>query len=302
MHADEVDVDEPLVRRLLAEQLPELAGLPMAIVEPWGTDNAIWRLGSELVIRLPRIHWARRQVGLEAEWLPRLAPHLPVDVPQPVHVGQPSEHYPYAWSVHRWVHGAAAEREPLGEPVRFATDLAGFVRALRRIPTEGAPPARGRARPLEAYDDATRRVIHAAAHLIDAAAAVRIWDEALAAAPHPGPPVWVHGDLEGNCLVSRGRLCGVVDWGSACAGDPAVDVQVVWSPLFTERSRHAFLELLDVDHATVLRSRGAALNQACAALPYYLDTYPEIVHRSRHKLRALGVDLLDDPSSTSGSA
>jgi aminoglycoside phosphotransferase (APT) family kinase protein len=99
----------------------------------------------------------------------------------------------------------------------------------------------------------------------------------------------VQGDLEGNCLVRDGRLCGIVDWGSACAGDPAVDVQVVWSPLFTDESRGVFLDALGVDDATLARSRGAAINQACAALPYYLHTYPRIVERSWHKLAALGV-------------
>lgn len=111
----------------------------------------------------------------------------------------------------------------------------------------------------------------------------------MTSAPHDGPPVWVHGDLEGNCLVRDGRLCGLVDWGSACVGDPAVDVQVVWSPLFTDASRSAFLGALDVGESTLARSRGMAINQACAALPYYLDTYPLIVERSWQKLAALGV-------------
>ena len=161
--------------------------------------------------------------------------------------------------------------------------------ALRRVATDDAPPAHNRARPLHEYDGATRRAIASAAHLVDADAAIAVWEEALAADPHAGPPVWVHGDLEGNCLVQEGRLCGLVDWGSACAGDPAVDVQVVWSPLFTDESRAAFLAALAVDDATLARSRGAAVNQACAALPYYLDTYPLIVERSWHKLAAIGV-------------
>lgn len=110
--------------------------------------------------------------------------------------------------------------------------------------------------------------------------------------PLGGPPRWVHGDLEGNCLVdATGRLCGLVDWGSACAGDPAVDIQVVWSTLFTEESRARFLAMLDVEEATLARARGAAVQQACAALPYYLDSYPEIVRRSVHKLRNLGVEV-----------
>jgi aminoglycoside phosphotransferase (APT) family kinase protein len=89
--------------------------------------------------------------------------------------------------------------------------------------------------------------------------------------------------------LRNGRLSGIVDWGSACAGDPAVDIQVVWSPLFTQESRGVFLNVLGVDDATLARSRGAAIHQACAALRYYHDTYPLIVERSWHKLVALGV-------------
>jgi aminoglycoside phosphotransferase (APT) family kinase protein len=295
MHADEVGVDETLLRRLLVSQMPRLADRPLVLVEPWGTDHGIWRLGEDLVVRLPRIHWAADHVEREATWLARLASHLPVAVPEPVAVGEPGHGYPYRWAVYRWVPGAAATLDRLADPITFALDLAGVVRALQRLPTDGAPTAVGRARPLQAYDESTREAIRRAAHLIDAEAAASIWDEALAAPPHDGPAVWVHGDLEGNCLVDDGRLCGLVDWGSLCAGDPAVDVQVVWSPLFTEESRCCFLAELGIDDATLARSRGAAINQACGALPYYLDTYPLIVARSWHKLAVLGVASRTSP-------
>ena len=293
MHDDEVDVDEALVRGLLASQMPALADLPLAVVEPWGTDNAIWRVGVDLVVRLPRIHWAAGQVEHEARWLPQLAPHLPVEIPEAVAVGEPSDDYPYRWAVHRWIPGDSAALDRIDDPVAFALALAEVVHRLQAVSTVDAPPATNRARPLAEYDDATRWCIDRASYLIDAAAAIEVWEEALTAPPHDGPPVWVQGDLEGNCLVRDGRLCGVVDWGSACAGDPAVDVQVVWSPLFTDDSRDAFLDTLDVDNGTLARSRGAAINQACAALPYYLHTYPRIVERSWHKLGVLGVRPLN---------
>jgi aminoglycoside phosphotransferase (APT) family kinase protein len=289
MHADEVDVDEALVRRLLRAQLPEVADLALTIVVPWGTDNAIWRLGDELVVRLPRIGWASAQPDLEAVWLPRLAPHLPVALPEPVAVGEPGEGYPYRWAVHRWLPGEAATQERLADRMGFAADVAAVVLALRRLPTDGAPPARHRARPPADHDADTRAAIDGAAHLIDAPAALAVWEEALAARPHAGPPVWVHGDLEGNCILDGGRLTGLVDWGLACAGDPAVDVQVAWSALFDDRSRQAFLDAVEADDDTIARARGAAVDQACAALPYYLDTYPLIVERSWHKLAAIGV-------------
>ncbi len=289
MHDDELAVDEELVGSLLRAQMPTLADLPLTRVEPWGTDNAIWRLGDDLVLRLPRVERAAAQVDLEREWLPRLAPFLPVTVPSPVAVGEPQDAYPCRWAVHRWVPGELAVFERLTDPAAFAVDLAAVVRGLQRAPVEGAPPAHNRARPLADYDASTRWAIEHAAHLIDAAAATAAWEEALAAPQYAGPPVWVHGDLEGNCLVAGGRLCGLVDWGSACNGDPAVDVQVVWSPLFDSASRRVFLDELAVDDATIARSRGAAIQQACMALPYYLDTYPLIVERSWHKLRELGV-------------
>jgi aminoglycoside phosphotransferase (APT) family kinase protein len=299
MHRDEVHVDEALVRRLLDAQLPHLAARPVTKVEPWGTDNGIWRLGDDLVVRLPRIGWAQGQVEREATWLPRLAAHLAIAIPEPVAVGEPTEEYPYRWAIHRWLPGEGAAPDTIGDASTFALDLADAVRDLRRAPTAGAPRARNRARPLHDYDEATRLAIDRASHLIDAEAATAVWEEALAAPAHTGPPVWVHGDLEGNCLVRDGRLSGLVDWGSACAGDPAVDVQVVWSPLFTEASRAVFLNALGVDEATLARSRGAAINQACAALPYYLDTYPLIVERSWHKLSALGVEPRPDRRAAS---
>jgi aminoglycoside phosphotransferase (APT) family kinase protein len=291
MHAEEVEIDAALVQRLLAAQFPALADRPLTIVEPWGTDNAIWRLGEDLLVRLPRIARAEPQIELESLWLPRLGPHLPIAIPAPIAAGRPGEGYPYRWGVYRWIDGELAGPPTIGDPIAFARDLADVVAHLHAVPADEAPVARNRARPLEQYDASTRTWIERAADLVDADAALAVWEEALAAPPHDGRPVWVHADLEGNCLVRGGRLCGLVDWGSACAGDPAVDVQVVWSPLFTPESRHPFLAELAVDEATVARSRGAAINQACAAISYYLDTYPTIVERSRHKLTQLGVPL-----------
>ena len=292
MHEGEIEVDEKLVHSLLASQMPSFAHLPLVIVEPWGTDNAIWPLGPDFVVRLPRIHWATGQIELEALWLPRLAPHLPVAIPEPVAMGEPTNDYPFRWAVHRWIPGVGAAPDRIDDPVTFALELANVLQMLQLVSTTDAPPATNRARPLAEYDEAARQMIDRASQLIDAPAALQVWEEALAAPPHRGPPVWVQGDLEGNCLVQDGRLCGIVDWGSACTGDPAVDVQVVWSPLFTNDSRRAFLDALRVDDATLARSRGAAIQQACGALPYYLHSYPQIVERSWHKLVELGVKPL----------
>jgi aminoglycoside phosphotransferase (APT) family kinase protein len=293
MHDHEADIDDELVRRLLDAQMPDLASRSLAIVEPWGTDNAVWRLGDDLVVRLPRIVGAQGQVDKEDRWLPVIAPHLSATVPEPVAIGEPGFGYPYRWAVHRWIGGEPASIQAMEDPVEFALDVANVVRELRTVPTVGAPLSWHRARPLADYDEPTREVIAGAAHLIDADAALAVWEDALSAPPYDGPAVWVHGDLEGNCLVRDGRLCGIVDWNSACLGDPAVDIQAVWSSLFTDESRTVFLDALGVDDAMIRRSKGAAVNGACAALPYYLDTYPLIVERSWHKLDALGIARRD---------
>ncbi len=289
MHDDEVDITDQLVRALLREQMPDLADRPLRIVEPWGTDNAIWRLGPDLVVRLPRVEGAAGQIDREAQWLPRLAPSLSLAIPEPLRVGEPGLGYPYRWAVHRWLPGEGAAPERIDDAEAFALSLARFIRELQAVPADAAPVARHRARPLAEYDAQTRQAIEDSRHLIDAEAATAVWEEALAASPHEGVPVWVHADLEGNCIIENGELSGVLDWGAMCVGDPAVDVQVVWSPLFTPASRHLFLDALEVDEATLARSRGAAVHQACSALPYYLDTYPLIVERSWHKLAMLGV-------------
>ena len=290
MHDDEVAVDVELVRGLVDRQFPRWRRHRLEPVEPWGTDHAIWRLGEALTVRLPRIDWATEQVELEATWLPRLAPHLPVSLPEPIAVGEPDLGYPYRWAVHSWLPGTLAAPDNIDADA-FAADLTATLLALRSLPTDGAPPARHRARPLASYAESAHRAIDAASHLVDAEVATAVWDTAMAASPHPGPTVWVHGDLDGNCLVTDGRLTGLLDWGSMCAGDPAADLKVVWSPLFTTANRAVTIDALGADEDALARSRGMVVQQACAALPYYLDTYPLIVERARHQLNALGIDV-----------
>lgn len=136
-------IDETLVRRLLAAQFPQWAHLPVAPVPQSGMDNATFRLGDELSVRLPRYaHWVG-QVEREHRWLPRLAPQLPLPVSQPLAKGEPGEGYPYPWSVYRWLDGTTATSDALVDPVRTALDLAGFITALQAADaTGGRAPSR----------------------------------------------------------------------------------------------------------------------------------------------------------------
>src|SRR5919197_1673802 len=140
MHADELDIDAPLVRSLVAAQFPDWADLPLEAVAPRGTDNRLYRLADDLVVRLPCRQRTVETLEKEREWLPRLAPHLPLEVPLPLVDGTPADGYPWIWSVYRWLDGEDATNEPIADLSEAATCLAGFVEALQRIDAKGGPP------------------------------------------------------------------------------------------------------------------------------------------------------------------
>lgn len=287
MHADEVDIDVALVRRLVAGQFPAWAGLPVEPVASSGTENAMFRLGDELAVRLPRIGGAARALAVEQTWVPRLAPDLPVDVPVPVATGTPTDDYRYPWIVCRWLPGAnPAVHDTTPE---LATDLAAFVRELRAVDPAGAPAA-GRGMPLATRDAPTRAAIAASAGLVDIAAVTAVWDDALRIPAWTGPPAWAHADLSpGNLLVRDGRLTAVLDWGAAGVGDPTVDLIVAWN-LLPAGDRPAFRAALDVDDDTWRRGRGWALSISLIQLPYYQHTNPSLAANSRHVIAEVLAD------------
>ena len=281
MHADEVESDAGLVRRLLERQFPDWADLPIERVESAGTDNALYRIGEELVARLTRRPF--RGSVEQDEWLPRLAPYLPLAIPTLVAKGEPGEGFPYGWSIHRWIEGEIATVDRLDDLGRAATELARFISALHAIDPTGAPSG-FRGGPLIDRDEAVRSAIDALRGTIDKGAITAAWGEALDAPVWDRPPVWVHGDLyDGNLLADRGRLRAAIDFGGAGLGDPACDLIVAWS-LFSGESRAVFRAELRVDDATWARGRGWALSVGLIAIPYYRETNPVIVAIARHRI------------------
>ena len=288
MHDEQVDADVDLVRALVREQRPDWADLPVRFLETSGTDNAIFRIGDELVARLPIIGWAAGQVDLEWEWLPRLAPHLPVEIPQPVFVGEPGLGYPFRWAVHRWIDGENAHHDRIDDPVSLARDLASFVRALRRLPTDDMPRST-RGRPIADPDGEIRRRILALADELDADALLAAWDDSLAAPHWAGPFVPVHGDLSGNNLLLReGRLVGVIGYSCFGVGEPANDLEVAWE-LFDDEARAVYREELGPDDATWSRGRGWAI-RSVYGIPDYRQTNPGIVERAFRRLENVIAD------------
>lgn len=290
MHDDEIDHDVEIVRELLAAQQPQWADLPIAFVPSTGTDNALYRLGDDLVVRLPLRPGSTRQIDRVHRWLPVLAPHLPLRVPVPVATGAPTDRFPWSWSVCSWLPGEDATTADLDHD-RAVRDLAAFIVALRNIDATGGPrPSAanfGRGVPLAQRDAETRRWTEKARGLVDTAAVTAAWDEALAAPPWDGPPVWLHGDIAaGNLLVQDGRLSAVIDWGAAGVGDPACDLIVAWE-LFDAPTRALLRAELAIDDATWARGRGWALSTAIIALPYYQHTNAFMADQARRKLAAV---------------
>ncbi len=279
MPAADIHVDESLVRALLQEQHPDLGGELRLSLNGW--DNAIFRLGEHLAVRVPRRTAAAHLVAHEQRWLPELAPSLPVAVPAPVRIGVPSGRFPWPWSVVRWIEGVDAADVSASERTPLAVPLARFIVALH-VPAPGTAdgllhpdvplnPVRGV--PLHSRDRAVRERLWELRRLWDVTALTGLWEEALAAPRWQGPPIWLHGDPHpGNLVLSAepGRpveLAGVLDFGDLTAGDPATDLATAWLS-FTPEARAVFRAVVadgshpdagGVDAATWLRARGWAL-------------------------------------------
>ena len=290
LHQDEVPIDHRLVSALVRDQFPQWADLPLERIATGGTVNAIYRLGTEMSVRLPLAEWATDSLIREFVWIPRLAPHLPLEVPRPLALGEPDAHYPFPWSIHGWIEGEIAMPGRFGDPRQAALDVGGFVRTLQGIDPDGAPANTHRGGPLGRADQSTRAALRACGGMIDVSAALGVWERSLATAPWNGPAIWVHGDLWYSNLLSTGRrITAVLDFGSVGIGDPAIDTLPAWS-LFDTATRPLFRSELGVDDATWDRGKGWAISMAALALPYYRDTNPIIVHNAQRMIEQILAD------------
>lgn len=261
----QLKIDEILARRLIATQFPQWRDLPIQPVAVSGWDNRTFHLGNDMLIRMPSAAEYAAKVAKEQKWLPKLAPFLPLPIPEPLAMGEPGEGYPWAWSIYRWIEGDTAALAPISDLGDFATSLAQFIIALQRIDTADGPVPGAhnfyRGGELATYDTETRQAITALKDKIDVNAATTLWEAALATT-WDHSPVWVHGDVSaGNLLVQNGQLSAVIDFGGLVVGDPACDLAIAWT-MFQNESREAFKTILPLDAGTWTRGRAWTLWKA----------------------------------------
>jgi len=254
----EVDIDAGLVGRLLAEQHPHLATLTLSPLDS-GWDNVIFRLGDDYTVRIPRREIAAQLVVNEQTWLPTLAERLPIPVPTPIAIGEPTDYYPWHWSILPCFEGESADRTP---PASSQADVfAEFLVALHQPAPENAPhnPVRGvpiRAREANTLErlDRVREKTDLITEEIE-----RLWNAALTA-PDASETRWLHGDLHAqNVLVGADRaFSAIIDWGDITAGDVATDLAGTWALFESASDRQRILNRYAPDDATLVRSRGWA--------------------------------------------
>ncbi|MFE7118491.1 aminoglycoside phosphotransferase family protein [Streptomyces sp. NPDC057654] len=296
LHEDEIPADETLVRSLLEAQRPEWAGLSLSPAGA-GTDNTMYRLGADLLVRLPRTAGNAESVRKEREWLPRLAPRLSWPIPEPVHAGTPTGDFPLVWSVYRWIDGDVAGPETVRDWAGFGADLAAVVRELHRVDLMGATRADGlswyRGGGLEPCDqwvggciDECRALVGAE---LDLDALEEMWRAALALPEPAGPHVWLHGDLKPtNLLVRDGELHAVIDFGGLSVGFPDAEHSPLWD--LPPQARRAYWDAANLDDATWARARAWAIAVGVSGIAYYWRTYPAFIAECRARLEAILAD------------
>jgi aminoglycoside phosphotransferase (APT) family kinase protein len=260
-----VVIDEALVGQLLAQQFDQWSNLPVVKVVPGGWDNRTFRLGTKLLVRLPSAQRYVAQVEKEQTWLPKLAPFLPLPIPEPIAMGKPGCGFPWVWSVYQWLEGITVEDARIEDPNKLAIQLARFLRSLYKVDASNGPcPGQHnfhRGGDLAVYADETRAAIAQLGKTIDGLTCTALLEDALSS-KWQNNPVWIHGDVTpGNLLTLNGELSAVIDFGSTAVGDPSCDLAIAWT-YFNKSGREVFRRELGLDKATWTRGKGWALWKA----------------------------------------
>lgn len=290
----EVTIDEPLIRRLLGAQHPDLKDLPLRIMDS-GWDNVMVRVGDDLALRLPRRKAGAPLILNEQKWLPWLAPQLPLPVPVPLRTGVPTADYPFYWSVQKWLPGEPADLFPPAS--EDAVRLAQFLQALHRLPLPNDPPTNpSREGPLSGKASDIESRMADLEHQTEAItpAIVEAWNLAKVT-QMIGPPCFIAGDMHArNILTQKGRLSAIIDWGDMCAGDPATDMMGVWGLFDAPQARAQFFKTYGGDTDFMRRARGWAIFSGVILLHTGLKDTPRHAQMGSDVLRRIHEDVIAD--------
>lgn len=308
VHHGEIGISESMVRSLVDQAFPQYTNRSLQQLRAPGSSNSLFRLGDDLLVRLPRQPGGSQAIAKEARWVRHISPAVPVPVPDVLAVGEPGFGYPESWSIVAWIDGdvPAVPAQPGWSTADLARDLAGVLHAMSGIPVPAGALADAalvsyRAEPLAGMDETTRHNLVQCRTLrgldLDLDACKRVWADAMNLPDVTGvvSPRWLHGDLLAeNLLVHNGRLAAVLDFGGLAVGDPTVDLVVAWE-LLDPTAREIFRSTLQVSESTWLRGRAWALAIALMTFPYYWQTMPE---RCTNRL-VMARSVLADASSAS---
>jgi aminoglycoside phosphotransferase (APT) family kinase protein len=250
-----------LVTKLIQSQFPHYSSLPIHALANAGWDNYTFRLGENMLIRLPRDAEHAPPILKEFQWLPILSKQLTTTITTPVALGEPSTDYPWHWVINQWVTGETASDAVIPDKNQFAKELALFLNEFHAIDASNGPKSGAhnfyRGGELHIYDKEMQHAIFHIKNSNEKALTQALWQDALASRWEK-KPVWVHGDLAiGNILVENGHLKAIIDFGQLAVGDPACDLVIAWNFL-SQESRVTFKNTLQLDKHTWLRALGWA--------------------------------------------
>lgn len=278
-------INELIAQQLIHDQFPQFQHLEIVPVKTQGHDNRTFRLGHELLLRLPSASCYASNIQKEQIWLPQLAEHISIPISKPIALGKPTKYYPFHWAIYEWISGESANNLHQNDLnlADIALSLTQFLKELESVNILYAPRPGlhnfHRGGSLRIYHKQTQEALQKLSDFIDIKPYELLWNEALHS-HYQGEPVWIHGDISaGNILIENKKLKAIIDFSGIAQGDPACDVTIAWT-FFDKQSREIFRKNLSFDDCTWVRAQAWAMWKSLITLAAMQDLQsPAALHQ-----------------------